>query len=111
MKNIDKNKLKYIALTDTVILFAYAFAVSGIYYETNDDATLSNILNGAFGGNGYDLIYVNIWLSRFMKILQNIFTGSNMVVVVQLIFVFLSIWRIIALILEKYSTAQGPIML
>lgn len=110
MKNVDKNKLKYIALANTVILFAYAFAVSGIYYETNDDATLSNILNGAFGGNGYDLIYVNIWLSRFMKILQDIFTGSNMVVVVQLVFVFLSIWRIITLIMEKYNAVQGLIM-
>ncbi len=104
---VKKYQHQLFALLNTIIIFAYAFMISGLYYETNDDATLSNISNGAFGANTQDLIYVNVCFSYFIKILHSVFPGINFVVILQLILVFISIWALIVLLEEKLGTLWG----
>jgi len=102
-----KYKFHIIAAINTLVLVIYALLVSGLYYETNDDATLSNIANGAFCSNTQDLIYINICFSYLLKFLNHLFPSINFVVIIQLFFVIASIYFIILLLNEKFGILQG----
>ena len=107
---VKKHQHQLLALLNTIVIFSYAFMISGLYYETNDDATLSNIANGAFGANTQDLIYINIWFSYAVKFLHKIMPSVNFIVVIQLILTFISIYAVINMILDKYGSVYGLVM-
>lgn len=59
-------------------------AVFGIRYEVNDDATISNIAAGAYGGQTHYLVYVNVLLGWALKPLYALLPGLNWFVVLLL---------------------------
>lgn len=104
---IQKYKLNIVSALTIMSLVAYSLIVSGLRYETNDDATLSNIANGAFGSNSQDLIYINIFLSCFIKLAHTAFPTINFVVFIQLALVFISLYFIVLVIEEKFGIVTG----
>ena len=104
---IQKYKLNIVSALTIMSLVAYSLIVSSLRYETNDDATLSNIANGAFGSNSQDLIYINIFLSCFIKLAHTAFPTINFVVFIQLALVFISLYFIVLVIEEKFGIVTG----
>lgn len=60
-----------------VVCFFLTLLTLGTCYDTNDDATISNIASGAFGPESERLIYVNILLGFLLKPLYWLVPGLN----------------------------------
>ena len=98
----DKHKNKIMMLLAILIATATAFLTIntyGIRFQTNDDATLSNIAAGAYGSDTLHMVYVNVIFSALLRPLYAIYQ-TNWYVIVQLVLVVISI-AVIAYILMK----------
>lgn len=82
----------------------------GTCYDTNDDATISNIASGAFGAQSERLIYVNILLGWLLKPLYLLCTGLNWYTLLQFaaVVLCLGIWN--RLFTEKLGFWSGLIV-
>jgi len=117
IKSEKKNHIEYlegkhvkmaIAVIIAVVAAFLVFNTYGIRYETNDDATLSNIAAGAYGDTIH-MIYVNVLFSILLRPLYALIQ-INWYVVVQVILVVISIAVIIYLLLNKLGLLAGSMI-
>ncbi len=84
-----------------------AACLFGIYYEVNDDATLSNIASGAYGPDSHCLIYVNFLLGLLLKPFYAVVPSLNWFVILQLAADVLCLGLLCRLLWERFGAAKG----
>lgn len=80
----------------------------GIRYQTNDDATLSNIAAGGYGTDTLHMVYVNVLFSALLRPLYAV-CSTNWYVIVQLVLVVISIAAIIYILMKRLGLLGGGI--
>lgn len=65
-------------------VFLAVYSAYGIRFETNDDATLSNIAAGSYGRDRARLIYVNVIFGALIRPLYSLFPSVNWYLWVQI---------------------------
>ena len=114
MKSLNEkiNSSKWLKLFVSVAIPLIAcimiLSVYGIRYQTNDDATLSNIAAGAYGDTIH-MVYVNVLFSLILRPLYAL-KMANWYVIIQLVLVVISIAVIAYILMERLGTIQGGIM-
>ena len=97
-----------IALAIAVGAALITINVFGIRYQTNDDATLSNIAAGAYG-DSLHMVYVNVLFSLLLRPLYAI-SQANWYVIVQLVLAVISMAVIFTLLMDRLGTACGTLV-
>lgn len=108
----NKHKNTIMMLTAIVIAVTTAFLTIntyGIRFQTNDDATLSNIAAGAYGSDTLHMVYVNVIFSALLRPLYAV-CQTNWYVIVQLVFVVASIAVIGYILMKKLGYLPGTVM-
>ncbi len=108
----NKHKNKIMMLTAMAIAVAAAFLTIntyGIRFQTNDDATLSNIAAGAYGSDTLHMVYVNVIFSALLRPLYAVYQ-TNWYVIVQLVLVVISIAVIGYLLMKKLGIFSGIVI-
>ncbi len=114
MKNLNEkiNSLKWLNLIVSIaipfITCIIILSVFGIRYQTNDDATLSNIAAGAYGDTIH-MVYVNVLFSVILRPLYAL-KMANWYVIVQLLLVVVSISVIVHILMKRLGAIQGIIV-
>ncbi len=118
IQNLDKSKLNTlqenkklkmaIAIFIAVAAAVVTLSLFGIRYQTNDDATLSNIAAGAYGDTLH-MVYVNVLFSLILRPLYAV-AQTNWYVIVQLVLVTVSIAAIIYILLKKLGIVCGTLI-
>ena len=103
----DKYHIPLIAAVNVLAIYIFCVIGWSIRYETNDDALLSDIANGAFGSSSQNLIYVNIVFSYFLKGLYTLMPGFNHLILFQIGLVIISVWILYMLLSEKCGIVTG----
>lgn len=109
----NKHKNTIMMLTAIVIAVTTAFLTIntyGIRFQTNDDATLSNIAAGAYGSDTLHMVYVNVIFSALLRPLYAV-CQTNWYVIVQLVFVVVSIAVIGYILMKKLGMLCGSVMM
>ena len=109
----NKHKNRIMMLTAIVIAVTTAFLTIntyGIRFQTNDDATLSNIAAGAYGSDTLHMVYVNVIFSALLRPLYAV-CQTNWYVIVQLAFVVVSIAVIGYILMKKMGMLCGSVMM
>ena len=109
----NKHKNRIMMLTAIVIAVTTAFLTIntyGIRFQTNDDATLSNIAAGAYGSDTLHMVYVNVIFSALLRPLYAV-CQTNWYVIVQLFFVVVSIAVIGYILMKKLGMLCGSVMM
>ncbi len=108
----QKNKYRIMA----VVAFTIAVAVAcitlntfGIRFQTNDDATLSNIAAGAYGNDTLHMVYVNVIFSALLRPLYALYT-TNWYVIVQLVLVVAGIAVTAYILMKKLGLFCGTVL-
>lgn len=108
-----KHKNTIMMLTAIVIAATTAFLTIntyGIRFQTNDDATLSNIAAGAYGSDTLHMVYVNVIFSALLRPLYAV-CQTNWYVIVQLALVVVSIVVIGYILMKKLGWLCGSVMI
>ena len=107
LNNVTENKTAKIAIALLIAVSAAIITLGlfGIRYQTNDDATLSNIMAGAYGDTLHT-VYVNVLFSVMLRPLYAI-AQTNWYVIVQLVLVVISIAVIVYILLDKLGIICG----
>ena len=88
-KVLENDKLKLaLAVLIAVATAVISLQLFGIRYQTNDDATLSNIAAGAYGDTLH-MVYVNVLFSAMLRPLYTMLQ-TNWYVIVQIMLVVIS---------------------
>ena len=103
--NSSKTLKIILAIAIPLIVCLLSLKLYGIRYQTNDDATLSNIAAGAYGDTLH-MVYVNVLFSLLLRPLYAI-KFANWYVIVQLVLVVVSIAVIIYILMEEMGTISG----
>lgn len=109
----NKHKNTIMMLTAIVIAATTAFLTIntyGIRFQTNDDATLSNIAAGAYGSDTLHMVYVNVIFSALLRPLYAV-CQTNWYVIVQLVFVVVSTAVIGYILMKKLGMLCGSVMM
>ena len=109
----NKHKNTIMMLTAIVIAVTTAFLTIntyGIRFQSNDDATLSNIAAGAYGSDTLHMVYVNVIFSALLRPLYAV-CQTNWYVIVQLVFVVVSIAVIGYILMKKLGMLCGSVMM
>ena len=109
----NKHKNTIMMLTAIVIAVTTAFLTIntyGIRFQTNDDATLSNIAAGAYGSDTLHMVYVNVIFSALLRPLYAL-CQTNWYVIVQLALVVVSIAVIGYILMKKLGWLCGSVMM
>lgn len=109
----NKHKNTIMMLTAIVIAVTTAFLTIntyGIRFQSNDDATLSNIAAGAYGSDTLHMVYVNVIFSALLRPLYAVYQ-TNWYVIVQLVFVVVSIAVIGYILMKKLGMLCGSVMM
>lgn len=109
----NKHKNTIMMLTAIVIAVTTAFLTIntyGIRFQTNDDATLSNIAAGAYGSDTLHMVYVNVIFSALLRPLYAV-CQTNWYVIVQLVFVVVSTAVIGYILMKKLGMLCGSVMM
>ena len=109
----NKHKNTIMMLTAILIAVTTAFLTIntyGIRFQSNDDATLSNIAAGAYGSDTLHMVYVNVIFSALLRPLYAV-CQTNWYVIVQLVFVVVSIAVIGYILMKKLGMLCGSVMM
>ena len=93
----------------TAFIFIFSYALFGIRYYTNDDATLANIAAGAYG-DSIHMIYVNVLFAFLLRPLHLLAPALNWYVLAQIALMFAAAVLLIDLALDKLGTAKGTLL-
>lgn len=107
LKPVKKHLVPVLAPLCTLLAAALLF---GIYYEVNDDATLSNIASGAYGPDSHCLIYVNVLLGFLLKPFYALVPSLNWFVILQLAADVLCLGILCRLLSEQFGAAKGGLI-
>ncbi|MBP0980062.1 MAG: hypothetical protein J6Q18_00705, partial [Oscillospiraceae bacterium] len=107
-KSARKAAMALLAVFIAVATAVVTIKLFGIRYQTNDDATLSNIAAGAYG-DSLHMVYVNMLFSLMLRPLYAM-AQTNWYVIVQLVLVVISIAVIAYLLMEKLGTLAGSVI-
>ncbi len=107
MKSIPVRKI--LAAAIALLACVAVIGVFGIRYQTNDDATLSNIAAGGYGSDTLHMVYVNILFACLLRPLYALLM-TNWYVIVQLALAVTGIAAIAYLLMEKWGTTAGAIL-
>ncbi len=99
-----------IAFGCTLTVFCATLLLFGIRYDTNDDATISNIAAGAYGEHSQYIVYSNILLGYLMKALFALFPSVSWYVVIQLALVVVAFSVIHKQFMNRFGATCGGIM-
>ncbi|MBR5251441.1 MAG: hypothetical protein IKV52_01295 [Oscillospiraceae bacterium] len=105
LKNNQDKIRGVLAVAIAVAVAAVTLHNFGIRYQTNDDATLSNIAAGAYGDSVH-MVYVNVLFSLLLRPLYALW-DVNWYVVIQLALVVVSIAVIAYLAMKKLGIFGG----
>jgi len=98
--NRHRYKIMLLAAVAISAFTAYiTLSTFGIRYQTNDDATLSNIAAGGYGADTLHMVYVNVLFSALLRPLYAV-CSTNWYVIVQLALVVISIAAIIYILMR-----------
>ena len=90
IKTTDDKYKKLLAVLLAVVAAAAVLGLFGIRYQTNDDATLSNIAAGGYGKDTLHMVYVNVLFSALLRPFYAV-AQTNWYVIIQLVLVVISI--------------------
>lgn len=106
----EKQRQTLLAAALPLAVFFITLAFFGIRYETNDDATLSNIAAGAYGSGSQYLIYVNILLGWLLKPFYFLLPSLNWYVILQLCAALGCCFLLCRTALQKLGCAKGSLL-
>ena len=107
-KSTRKTAMVLLAVFIAVVTAVVTIKLFGIRYQTNDDATLSNIAAGAYG-DSLHMVYVNMLFSLMLRPLYAA-VQTNWYVIIQLVLVVISIAVIIYLLMDKMGVLAGSVI-
>ncbi len=108
----QKNRYRIMAAVALIIAVAVAcitLNTFGIRFQTNDDATLSNIAAGAYGSDTLHMVYVNVVFAALLKPLYSLYT-TNWYVIVQLVLVVAGIAVTAYILMKKLGLFCGTVL-
>lgn len=110
LNNITGNKTVRMAIAVLIAVSAAVITLSlfGIRYQSNDDATLSNIMAGAYGDTLHT-VYVNVLFSVMLRPLYAV-AQTNWYVIAQLVLVVISIAVTVYILLDRMGTLRGTVI-
>lgn len=106
IKSTDDKYKKLAAVLLAVAVAAVCLGTFGIRYQTNDDATLSNIAAGAYGADTLHMVYVNVLFSALLRPLYAV-CHTNWYVIAQLVLVVVSIAVTAYILMKRLGLVPG----
>ncbi|MDO5603163.1 MAG: hypothetical protein Q4G07_10395, partial [Oscillospiraceae bacterium] len=106
----SKQRQNLLAAALPLAVFFLTLLFFGVRYETNDDATLSNIAAGAYGPDSQYLIYVNFLLGWLLKPFYAVLPSLNWYVVLQLAGALFCCFLLCRAALQKLGCAKGALL-
>ena len=108
-KALENDRLKLgLAVLIAIAAAVITLSLFGIRYQTNDDATLSNIAAGAYGDTLH-MVYVNVLFSLMLRPLYAL-VQTNWYVIVQVVLVVISLAAIIYTLMKKLGLVTGTVI-
>ncbi|MCI6639310.1 MAG: hypothetical protein MSH10_00725 [Pygmaiobacter massiliensis] len=92
-----------------LVLFLFAWQVTGIVYSGNDDSSISDLYNGIFGTITDQISYIHPLLGAPLAALQRLFPTRDWYGILSILLLCWAWWMIAKLLLEKLGIAWGSL--
>ena len=109
-EKIASKRAFWVALGITCLGVLVFVGLFPAHYEENDDITMSQIAYGAFSVDGsYSsyLIFINLLLGRFLKLLLTLWPGAPWYTILQVTVVSFSFWMLTWQLLRRFGLKRG----
>lgn len=109
MKSLTQKKgfnLGFSVLFNAIIMI-FIIAVFNVEFEISDDVIFSQFITDGF----YNIIFTNIFLTKFIGLIQNVIYPLNAYVFIDLLFAYLSMVTITKIFVDKFEIKRAALMM